>query len=119
MNHRAFPIWLTGLIMTGSWLAACNAPTSGTKPTQLAGWYLQHGREARFQACGRNTAVRLSATADLRQRANQFELDDDTPIYVRIEVDASESEPDVLRVLQFGSPTPVRNCGLTGVVTPS
>ena len=107
---------LCGLILVGSSLVACNAPASSTKPSQLAGWYLQHGREARFQACGKGTAVRLAATADLRQRAVQFELDDDTPIYVRIEVVATGSELEVLRVLQFGSPTPVRNCGLTGVV---
>ncbi len=118
MKQTTFPIWLAGLILAGSSLAACSVPASRAKPTELAGWYLQHGGEARFQACGNDRAVRLAALADLRQRATGFELGDDTPVYVRIEVVDTGSGLEVLRVLQFGSPTPVRNCGLTGVVVP-
>lgn len=64
------------------------------------------------------------ARADLQARAKSFGLQDDTPVYVKLlarvsDARSSAKKVDVVRVEQFGSPTPVRDCGMTGVVTPA
>lgn len=74
-----------------------------------------------FQFCGQERQVRITDSADLEERARRFGLQPDTPVYVQLRGTQSVSGDAlaVARVEQFGSDKPVRNCGLTGVVTPS
>jgi len=95
--------------------AAGEAVSTGTT---LTGWYLEHAGESRFQPCGQTQPLRVVAAADLPARAKAFGLDEDTPVYVRLTGSISGGEVRVAAVEQFGSPIPVRNCGLTGVVNP-
>lgn len=84
-----------------------------------AGWYMQHAGQGTFQPCGQSQLLQVSAPADLVVRAKAFGLDEDTPIYVRVTGSVSGSEIAVSRVDQFGSPTPVRNCAMSGAVIPA
>ncbi len=93
------------------------AATSGAHA--FAGWYMQHAGQGSFQACGQPRPWRVSTAAELPTRAKAFGLDDDTPVYVRIQGTRSRDGIDVWKVEQFGSPTPVRDCPMTGVVIPS
>jgi len=115
-------------------LGACSAPddavdaiarppalasTTTAPPSRaLAGWYLEHDAEGRFQPCGQADSLRVDS-ADLRARAREFGLDADTPVYVRVAGSIDGSTLQVVRVEQFGSPTPVRDCAMTGVVLPA
>ena len=110
-------------------LAACSAaerPSAGEATPQTiaapasvhAGWYLEHAGQPRFQPCGQPQSLRIAVAADLPVRAKAFGLDEDTPVYVRVKGTISSGELRVVAVEQFGSPTPVRNCGLTGVAIP-
>jgi len=115
-------------------LGACSAPddavdanarppalasaTSAPPNRALAGWYLEHDAEGRFQPCGPAEPLRVDS-ADLRARARDFGLDADTPVYVRVAGSIDGSTLQVVRVEQFGSPTPVRDCAMTGVVLPA
>lgn len=126
--------WLLALC-AATVLTACDAkqamptvPLSAAAQTSpastehaLAGWYIQHGSQGSFQPCGQSEQWRIGAAADLADRAKAFGLDDDNPIYVRVlaTTRASDKSIDISRVEQFGSPTPVRNCAMNGVVIPS
>ena len=92
--------------------AATPAATSG----RYAGWYLQRAGTGRFQPCGRDAQWAVGQGADLAERARDFGLMDDTPVYVRVTGDFHDGVLDVRSVEQFGSPTPVRDCAMTGVV---
>jgi len=95
------------------------APQTTAAPTAVhTGWYLEHAGQPRFQPCGQSQPLRIAAAADLPARAKAFGLDEDTPVYMRVKGTISGGELRVVAVEQFGSPTPVRNCGLTGVVIP-
>lgn len=117
-------LWMTGVLL----LAACNAAertstgespaAASTTATLHAGWYLEHAGQSRFQPCGQSESLRISDAADLPARAKAFGLDEDTPVYVRVKGTLSGNELQVVAVEQFGSPTPVRDCGLTGVAIP-
>lgn len=93
---------------------AANAASSAVH----AGWYLEHAGQPRFQPCGQSQPLPIVAAADLPARAKAFGLTEDTPVYVRVKGIISGGEVRVVAVEQFGSSTPVRNCGLTGVVIP-
>lgn len=84
-----------------------------------AGWYMEHAGQTTFQACGKAQAWRITQSADLPARAKAFGLDQDTPVYVRVSGSVDGSDIAVTKVEQFGSPTPVRNCALNGVVIPA
>jgi len=84
-----------------------------------AGWYMQHAGQGSFQPCGQSQPLQVEAPADLPDRAKAFGLDEDTPIYVRVTGSVTGNRIAVSRVDQFGSPTPVRNCAMNGVVIPS
>lgn len=101
-------------------------PASIPDAHPLNGWYLQGTSGSRLQPCGQSLQWPIADTADLKARAKSFGLQDDTPVYVkllaRVSDDASNDngkKVDVIRVEQFGSPTPVRDCSMTGVVTPA
>jgi hypothetical protein len=91
---------------------------SATADQSYAGWYMQHADRSTFQPCGVDKPWRITTFADLPAKAKAFGLDDDTPVFVRIAGSAHDDEIAVARVEQFGSPTPVRDCALTGVVVP-
>jgi hypothetical protein len=79
---------------------------------------MEHDAEGSFQPCGHADSLRVDS-ADLRARAREFGLDADTPVYVRVAGSIEGSTLQVVRVEQFGSPTPVRDCAMTGVVLPA
>lgn len=113
--------WVVGLataITLSSCVAAEKQPSS--KGQVYAGWYMEHAGQGRFQLCGQSQQWRMSGSSDLRTKAREFGLDQDTPVYVRVlGVQSADGDTlEVSRVEQFGSPTPVRNCGMTGVVIP-
>ena len=91
----------------------------------LNGWYLQGASGSRLQPCGQSVQWLIGDKADLQARAKSFGLQDDTPVYVKLLARVSDASSnsgkkvDVVRVEQFGSPTPIRDCGMTGVVTPA
>ena len=93
------------------------APTPAASDV-IAGWYMEHGGMAMFQRCGNDTQLSVDS-ADLRARAKDFGLDEGNPVYVRVAGTISGNTLTVASVEQFGSPTPVRDCGMTGVVMPS
>jgi len=97
--------------------AAEKKPADATE--SHAGWYMEHAGQAMFQLCGQSQPLRVTAPADLAARAKAFGLDQDTPVYARLVGSVHGDEIEVSRVEQFGSPTPVRDCGMTGVVIPA
>ena len=116
MRSKA-PQWMFGIcaaIVLNGCVAAEKNPVVEGHP--YSGWYMQHAGQGTFQACGQSQPWRVSASADLHTRAKTFDLGQDTPVYVRLIGSAHDNEIEVSRVEQFGSPTPVRNCTITGVV---
>ena len=88
--------------------------------TSFAGWYMERAGQGMFQSCGQSQQWRVSGSADLQTKARDFGLQQDTPVYVRLAgvQSANGNELVVSKVEQFGSATPVRDCGLNGVVIP-
>lgn len=86
-----------------------------------AGWYMERAGQGLFQSCGQSQQQRVSGSAELPSKAREFGLDENTPVYVRLYgvQSADGNELVVSRVEQFGSATPVSDCGLTGVVIPA
>ena len=84
---------------------------------QLSGWYMEHAGTRTFQPCGEDRVLLVSVAGDLPEESRKFGLEDDTPVYVRLSGRREDDSFAVSAVEQFGSPTPVRNCGLNGVVT--
>ena len=93
------------------------APTTAADEV-IAGWYMEHGGMTMFQRCGNDTQLSVDS-AELRARAKDFGLDEGNPVYVRVAGTVNGNTLTVASVEQFGSPTPVRDCGMTGVVMPS
>ena len=114
--------WLMGLTMAVA-VAGCIAAErkQASQGEVHAGWYMEHAGRGMFQPCGQSQQWRVSGSADLRAKAMAFDLQPDTPVYVRLlgVRPAGGGVLEVARVEQFGSATPVRNCGLTGVVIPA
>ena len=122
--HRAIPPSI--LVLALSTLTACNAaerpaihPMTDPGATAQTGWYLQHAGKGRFQPCGQSHSWPIADSAALAARAQAFGLTDDTPVYVRLKGTVRDQALHVTQVEQFGSPTPVRNCGMNGVVIPT
>lgn len=99
-------------------VGACAATENKAADTvqSHAGWYLERAGEGSIQLCGQSQQLHVTARADLHDRAKAFGLEPDTPVYVRVLGSVKGEEIKVSRVEQFGSATPVRNCGMTGVV---
>jgi hypothetical protein len=79
---------------------------------------MQHGDMGMFQPCGQEKQLTVDS-AELRQRAREFGLEPDMPVYVRLSGTSDGAGFAVTRVDQFGSPDPVRDCSMTGTMTPS
>lgn len=107
--------------LTTGCVAAEKPATAGidAPATSYAGWYMEHAGQATFQPCGQAQPWRITEPADLPARARAFGLEPDTPVYVRLSGAAAAGAIAVTTVEQFGSPTPVRNCALNGVVIPA
>lgn len=120
MGRSAYPV----LIFVGAMAMATTACAEKASPTVLiTGWYSEHEAARSFQPCGSNETWAIREPGDLPTRAQAFDLQPDTPVYVKLKAQIS-TDPvtqahamDVLDVVQFGSPTPVRDCALNGVVT--
>ena len=114
--------WALGL---GTAIALAGCAGAEQKPAaegqSYTGWYMEQAGQGVFQLCGQSQQWRVSESAELRAKAREFGLDQDSPVYVRLVgvQSANGNELKVSRVDQFGSPTPVRNCGMTGVVIPA
>ena len=118
-----------GMLAIGAAVLLANCAAAGKKPeaqgpsvanSQLhAGWYIESAGQGRFQPCGQSRQWRVTASADLPAQAKAFGLQQETPVYVRLTGSVRGDEIAVARVEQFGSPTPVRNCGMDGVVIPA
>ena len=93
-------------------------PAAPPASEAMAGWYMQHGDMDMFQTCGQTQSLTVDS-ADLRARAKEFGLQPNTPVYVKVHGTIEGTTLSVVHVEQFGSDTPVTDCGLTGVVTPS
>lgn len=76
-----------------------------------AGWY-QGGT---FQACGSKSRLKVGNTAEIDSKIKAAGMQSSDPVYVRVEGKASGTAFDVSRVVQVGSPTPVRDCAMTGM----
>lgn len=103
-------------------LALCGCTVAATAPDReeaLAGWYWQHGEQELLQPCGQSQPLTVARSPALRERALAFGLEPDMPVYVRVRGTLSPASNGlaVAQVEQFGSPDPVRDCPLTGVVT--
>jgi len=83
------------------------------------GWYMEHGSQSTFQPCGQSAQWPIARSADLAAKAKAFDLQPDTPVYVRVSGYTKAGALNVSRVDQFGSPEPVRDCAMTGVVIPT
>ena len=114
-------------------LASCTASAPEQAPTTAAatsspsatdrsyiGWYMEHGNEQFFQACGESSRRRVDS-AELRSRAAAFGLGTDNPVYVRLRGTQPPQGSNLVVTLveSFGSATPIRDCPMTGVVIAS
>lgn len=114
-------------------LAACDADRAATvskpapsqserAPELLRGWYHGQASSAIFETCGQARRWQVDS-AELRRQAIAFAethgLEEVGPVYVVVlgTVSADGTKLTVTSVKQFGSATPLRDCGLTGVVT--
>ena len=100
-------------------ISGCAAAENSAAPQghTYAGWYTEHSGRGSFQPCGRAPALLVSESAELRAQAKKFGLDEDTPVYVRLSgvVSADRNEFTLSKIEQFGSPTPVRDCPMSGL----
>lgn len=91
--------------------------TAAPQGHTYAGWYTAHAGRGSFQPCGRAPALLVSESAELRAQAKTFGLDEETPVYVRLSgvILAERNEFTLTKIEQFGSPTPVRDCPMSGL----
>lgn len=117
---KSFVLYLFSTVGLAVVLTACVAAerTAAQRTQPIAGWYMQSSGGETFQPCGESAPWRITDDADLRARAKGFGLQDDSPVYVKLVATTSPADKTVKveRVSQFGSPTPVRDCAMTGVV---
>lgn len=78
-----------------------------------AGWY----RGGTFQPCGSTQTYTVNAASDIDARIRAGKMSGTDPVYVLLEGSAANGAFNVTRVAQVGSPTPVRDCAMTGTTT--
>lgn len=108
---------LAGYAATEQKSTESNPPKSGGEA--YAGWYMESADQHTFQPCGQAQRLRVTSAADLPAKAKAFGLQPNTPVYVTLTGSNQGELLTVSRVEQFGSPTPVRNCAMNGVVIPA
>lgn len=77
-----------------------------------AGWY----RDGTFQPCGRAENLKLSGTAQIESEIQVGGMQAGEPVYIRLSGERRDDVFQVKQVVQVGSPTPVRDCPMTGTV---
>lgn len=97
MDHSNMPGMETG------------AATSGAQ----AGWY----SAGMFQPCGSAERFKVSATDEIDAKLRAGKMSASDPVYVQLEGSAANGAFALTRVAQVGSPTPVRDCPMTGTTT--
>lgn len=105
--------------------AATPAPVETPAPAPAAttarsyvGWYMDHGDQPMFQACGSSEMSNIGNAGDLQAQVKASDIVPGNPVYVRFSGRSEGGTIQVAQVQQVGSPTPVRDCALSGVVTP-
>lgn len=83
-----------------------------TDATASAGWYAS----GRFQPCGK-AGLAVIDPGELDRALAAADLTGGEPVYVRIAMREESGGVRVVRILQVGSPTPVRDCPMTGTTT--
>ena len=109
-SHPSPPVRPTGVA------APAQSPPAAKEATVRAGWYMEHGGVATFQPCGQGS-LRIEGAA-IASEAQRFGVTDDNPVYVRLRGTVSGDRFEVASVEQFGSPEPVRDCPMSGTMTP-
>ena len=111
---------VAALILAGA-VAACSQtapkPVPGAAPTAtpsataqpVAGWY-SHGR---LQPCA-SPAMPVEDAAELDRRIRAAGMSPDDPVYVRVEAATTDGGLRIERIVQIGSPTPVKDCPMSG-----
>ncbi|GAB6196026.1 hypothetical protein [Lysobacter xanthus] len=93
---------------------ATSAEHPGMVGTAQAGWY----SAGRFRACGAGAALKVDKAADIDRRIEAGGMSATDPVYVKLEGMAMGTDQYmVTRVVQVGSPTPVRDCAMSGTTT--
>jgi hypothetical protein len=93
--------------------AMSGAGQGGAAGGAQAGWY----RGGTFQPCGSTQPLKVSQTRDIDAKIRAGDMSATDPVYVRLEGSAANGTFNVTRVAQVGSPTPVRDCPMTGTTT--
>lgn len=109
--------WGVALCVAGV-LGGCVAArdTSVGGEQQYIGWYRDQSAAGLLQLCGRGAPVPVADPASIRAQARATGLSTRDPVYVRLRGTATSTGIKVTRVDQIGSPTPARDCAMTGVV---
>ncbi len=114
--NRTGPRWLLALGVSMA-LGACTAPPVSAGNGQVyAGWYMGNGT---FQPCGSKEQWRIADQSAINTKAHAAGLEANDPVYVRVTGERNAADLRVISVDQVGSPRPVSDCPLTGVVTRS
>ena len=93
------------------------APAAKASEHEYAGWYTERDGGAVFQPCGQDVALRVGKNSELDAHSQRFGMTPDSPVYVRLRGREADGSIEVTAVVQFGSPTPVRDCAMRGTVT--
>ena len=89
-------------------------PVTSSAVTSLTGWYTQDATRATLQPCAASETLAIANASELHDRAAKFGLQDGDPVYVKVEGTRTDGGFRLQRVEQFGSPTPIRDCPMTG-----
>lgn len=119
---RSSPVVIAALAALGAACAPVQAPsvTQGTAPggitAPVTGWYVQDAARASLQPCGTANHLTVVNGGELRKQAADFGLQAGDPVYVRVQGIRTAGEFQLGRVEQFGSPTPIRDCPMSGTM---
>ena len=106
--------WLLALLLAGCGGDSRTEATAAEAGAQaIRGWYVA----GRLQPCGEPARVLRDAAA-LDAALLEQDMDEGSPVFVRVEVAPAADGDRLLRIVQVGSPTPVRDCPMTGTSTP-
>lgn len=97
MDHSNMPGMETGAAASGA----------------QAGWY----SAGVFQPCGSAERFKVSTTSEIDAKLRAGKMSASDPVYVQLEGSAANGAFALTRVTQVGSPTPVRDCPMTGTTT--
>lgn len=101
---------------TGSAGATPSPSSAGASHAAAAvqrGWYT----DGTFRACGDARALRVDKRDQIDAQVRKSGMSAGDPVYVRLEGMAMADGFMLTRVAQVGSPTPVRDCPMTGTTT--